>query len=294
MMSASDSNIGAVLIGFALNVYLFGVVSYQYLDYKTSKFDDPIWLRLTVLTLFIMDTALTAVEFYAVWYFTVENYTNPGVMEGTIWITPFSCVATAISSLIVQGFLIHRLYQFTRQLWLCVFLLLAALAASLCGMIDGAKIGLLVDMDKFAALIPLTTAWLATEAGVDIVIATVLSRALWRRKTGSTRTNTIINRCTVAAIQSGLFSSVFALAVVVAFLLSPDTYLYAIFAWPLGKIYSNSLLYTLVTRKELAKIAYGTSEAQDLGVFPTSTKISSIRIQQETVNDSTLTCSTAV
>ncbi|KAH8831664.1 hypothetical protein DL96DRAFT_1552932 [Flagelloscypha sp. PMI_526] len=269
------------------SIYLFGVVSYQYLDYVTLKFNDPIWIRTLVAILFVIDLSLSIVDFYGVWYFTVENYTNPIVMGETIWITPFCCVATAISSLIVQGFLIHRLYRLTSQYWLCAFLVLAAVAASVCGMIDSVRIAILVDMSRFAALVPLTTAWLVTEAGVDIIIAAyvlkyflaVLSRALWKSKTGSTRTNTIINRCIAASIQSGLFSSVFALGVVVAFLLSPDTYLYAIFAWPLGRIYSNSMLYTLVARKGLAKIAYGTSVAQN-------TRISSIQIKRETVTDS--------
>ncbi|KAH8796236.1 hypothetical protein DL96DRAFT_1541168 [Flagelloscypha sp. PMI_526] len=161
-------------------------------------------------------------------------------MTETIWVSPFCCVATAISALIVHGFLISQLYRLTRQFWLCVFLILAAAATAVCGIMDGVRIVFLVDIRKLTATVPLTITWLALEAGVDIVIAAVLSRALWRSKTGFARTNTIINRCIAASIQSGLFSSVFALGVMAAFLNSKNTYLYAIFAWPLGKIYSNA------------------------------------------------------
>ncbi|KAH8828947.1 hypothetical protein DL96DRAFT_1020332 [Flagelloscypha sp. PMI_526] len=85
----------------------------------------------------------------------------------------------------------------------------------------------------------------------------------------------------------GLFSSVFAMASLLIFIFSSKTYLYAIFAWPLIKTYSNSLLYTLVSRKELAVIAFGTGPALDIGAnsFPMSTQISSIRIKRETVTD---------
>ncbi|KAH8824758.1 hypothetical protein DL96DRAFT_1467635, partial [Flagelloscypha sp. PMI_526] len=82
-------------------------------------------------------------------------------------------------------------------------------------------------------------AWLSAVAGVDIVITVALSRALWRSKTGFPGTDTIINRCIRASIQSGLFSSVFALAGLAAFVFWGNTHANMIFGWPSGRIYSN-------------------------------------------------------
>ncbi|KAH8818698.1 hypothetical protein DL96DRAFT_1621742 [Flagelloscypha sp. PMI_526] len=146
---------------------------------------------------------------------------------------------------------------------------------------------MLIDITKFFTLIPLTTAWLAIESGVDIIITGVLSRALWRSRTGITRTNTIINRCIRAAIQSGLFPSVFAFLHFIVFFFWPYTYLYAIFHYPLGRIYSNSLIYSLVVRKELANIASApatTTGSNAFPVVPRATSIS-IRLHRETVSD---------
>ncbi|KAH8828948.1 hypothetical protein DL96DRAFT_1020331 [Flagelloscypha sp. PMI_526] len=113
-MGVFNATIGAILLGFSLNIYLSGIVSYQYMTYKNTEFNDPIWLRALVAILFVIDTSVSIVEFYAVWYFAVENYSNPSVFGNTIWITPFACVMTAIASLIVQAFWINRLYQLTR------------------------------------------------------------------------------------------------------------------------------------------------------------------------------------
>ncbi|KAH8789458.1 hypothetical protein DL96DRAFT_793252 [Flagelloscypha sp. PMI_526] len=148
--------------------------------------------------------------------------------------------------------------------------------------------GLVVDLTKLAPLIPWVIVWLAIEAAVDIVITAILSRALWRSRTGLARTNTVIHRCIKAAIQSGLFSSVFAFASLFTFALWNTTYLYTIFSWPLGRIYSYSLLYTLVIRKELSEIVYGASDAGDVRMnsFPTSLRISSVHFRQNTVADS--------
>ncbi|KAH8825036.1 hypothetical protein DL96DRAFT_156809 [Flagelloscypha sp. PMI_526] len=286
MMGAFDLTIGPLLLGFSIDLYLYGIVSYQYLAYKTMKFADPIWLRTLVALLFVVDTLQTSAEFYAIWYFAVENYTNPSVFGHIIWVTPLGGICTTISSITVQGFLIHRLHRLTKQFWLCIFLIFAASAASLFAVIDSIMVSILVDMTKFGALIPLSVAWLIIEAGVDIIITVVLSRALWRSKTGFTRTNTVVNRCVRASIQSGFFSSVFAIAIILAFAFWPSTYLFAIFGWPLGRIYSNSLLYTLVARRELSEIAYGTVEFRGTGSnsFPMSPQTRSIHSQRETVS----------
>ncbi|KAH8825033.1 hypothetical protein DL96DRAFT_1736847 [Flagelloscypha sp. PMI_526] len=286
-MGTFHLTIGALFLGSSFNIYIYGFVCHQYLAYKTMKFNDPSWLRALVAILFMMDTSQTIAELYSVWYYVVLNYMNPSALRDIIWVTPFCCAVTAVSALIVQGFLINRLYRFARQFWLCVLLILAAVVAFLLGIVASIKAGLLIDITKFVALVPLSIAWLAIEAGVDIIITVVLSKALWRSKTGFTRTNTIINRCIWAAIQSGLFSSVAAIAILVGVAFWTDTYLYVIFAWPLGRIYSNSLLHTLVARKEFAQIAYGTAEAGNAvsNSFPTSLQISSVQFRHDTITD---------
>ncbi|KAH8827508.1 hypothetical protein DL96DRAFT_1816474 [Flagelloscypha sp. PMI_526] len=247
------------------------------------EFNDPKWLQILVTLLFTLDTSQTIVEFYGVWYFAVENYTNPLTSE-IIWITIFCGVATITSTLTVQTFLINRFYQFTRQFWLSVFVVLVAIATSICALVDLIMAWLLRDFEKFAVLIPLNTAWLCIEASVDIVITVILSRALWKSKLGIRGTDTVINRSVRAAIQSGLFSSVFAVLVFLSFLFWPKTYLYAVFFWPLGRIYSNSLIYTLVARKELSKIASGTVEIRNTG--SNSFPMTPIRFLRDTAADS--------
>ncbi|KAH8829001.1 hypothetical protein DL96DRAFT_1023379 [Flagelloscypha sp. PMI_526] len=285
-MSPFSLTIGALLIGFSLNIYLYGLVSYQYVAYVTIKFDDPIWLRTLVAILFVIDTSETIVELYGLWYFAVENYANPSILADVTWVWPFCGVANSITALIVKGFFLRRLWGLTRQVWLCGFLALLAAGAFLCGVIASTKAGLLIDVTKFTPLIPLVIAWLAIEAGVDTIITVILSRALWRSKTGLARTNTVIHRCIRAAVQSGLFSSVCALASLLCFVFWTDTYVYVTPGWPLGRIYSYSLLYTLVIRKELSDIAYGTPDAGEARVnsFPMSLQISSVHFHQDTVD----------
>ncbi|KAH8827472.1 hypothetical protein DL96DRAFT_1250968 [Flagelloscypha sp. PMI_526] len=289
-MGAFDLTIGALLLGCSFNVYLYGLATYQYVTYATLGFDDPIWLRALVAILFAIDTSQTIIEIYGLWHLGVENYANPSVLTNVFWFWPFCGMAISVSAVIVQGFFLHRLQGLTRQVWLCGFLALLVTGVWLTGVITSIKSALLDDVIEFAPLVPLVTAWLALETGVDIIITVTLSRALWRSKTGMAATNTIIHRCIRAAVQSGLFPSVFAFACLLSFILWTDTYLYMIFGLPLGRIYSNSFLYTLIIRKELSRIIYGTSEAGPAGSnsFPTPHQISSVKFHRDTATDTTV------
>ena len=66
-----------------------------------------------------------------------------------------------------------------------------------------------------------------------------LSWVLSRSRTGFRRTDTVINRIIRGAVQTGLFVSLFALGDLFSFLLHRDTNLYAMFAYPMGRIYTN-------------------------------------------------------
>lgn len=68
----------------------------------------------------------------------------------------------------------------------------------------------------------------------------VLTFVLSRSKTGFDHTDSIINRLIRGAIQTGLFASIFALGDLFAFVfLRNTTTFYAMFAYPIGRIYTN-------------------------------------------------------
>ncbi|KAH8824027.1 hypothetical protein DL96DRAFT_1818725 [Flagelloscypha sp. PMI_526] len=287
-MGAFDLTIGPELVASGLNLYLYGVVSFQYLAYKTTKFNDPIWVRAIVAILFVIDTSQTIAELYIVWFHAVENFTNPSVIIKRIWAGPLISVGTAVSSFLVQGFLISRLWRLTRQHWLCTFLIFIAFGAALVGIANAVRTYTLTDITQIAALVPMAIVWLIIQVVIDITIAAVLCRALWPSKTGFTKTNTIVNRCIRAAIQSGLLCSLFAIGNLLVFVLRPRTYLYTIFKWPLGRIYSNALLYTLLARKVLAGIAQETADVRESepNSFAMTSQISPIQVHKETVTES--------
>ncbi len=66
-----------------------------------------------------------------------------------------------------------------------------------------------------------------------------LITVLLRSRTGFRRTDTVINRLIRGAIQTGFFVSLFAMADLFSFLFDQSSNLYAVFAMPIGRIYTN-------------------------------------------------------
>jgi len=92
---------------------------------------------------------------------------------------------------------------------------------------------------NFTPLVPFVTCWLGFQTCADLLITGVLALVLARARTGFRKTDTVINRLIRGAIQTGLFASLFALADLFSFVLHRDTNLYAMFAYPIGRIYTN-------------------------------------------------------
>jgi len=128
------------------------------------------------------------------------------------------------------------------------------------GLYAGIESGVIDQVKNFAPLTPFVICWLGFSTAADLSITAVLSIVLSRSRTGFRRTDTIVNRLIRGAIQTGLFASMFALADLFSFVLHRDTLLYAMFAYPIGRIYSNTLLDTLNSRVQLKVLAAGTVE----------------------------------
>ncbi|KAF8165218.1 hypothetical protein B0H34DRAFT_793633 [Crassisporium funariophilum] len=250
-MGAYDMIIGVLLLGLFFNTYLYGVVTYQFIVYHNTKFNDRLWIRSIVGVLFVLDTIHSAVAVYSGWEICVTNYGKPETLAFVSWTIPFTAVATAFAAFITQIFLGHRVLILTKNKPLAALIATLSIVGFIFGVYAGIYSGILQAVAKFGPLGPFVTVWLVFQTSADIVITASLSFVLSRSRTGFRRTDTIINRLIRGAVQTGMFASLFALADLYSFMLHRNTNLYAMFAYPLGRIYTNTLLDTLNARTAL-------------------------------------------
>ncbi|KAJ7913902.1 hypothetical protein B0H13DRAFT_2270994 [Mycena leptocephala] len=241
-MGEFDTSVGPVLLG------ILCLVTNEYLKYWNHKFKDPWWIRTIVIALFLVDTTHTGIGIYELWHLCVSNFSNPSIILVVDFSIPFTAIATSISSVLAQTFLGHRVFQLTKSKPLIVVLATLSTGGFISGCIAGVKSGIIKEVSKFKSIVPLVICWLTLLSSVDILITAVLTFVLIRSKTGFHRTDTIINRLIRGAIQTGLFVSIFALGDLFSFIFAGKTTFYAMFAYPIGRIYTNTLLNTLNAR----------------------------------------------
>ncbi|KAJ7691603.1 hypothetical protein B0H17DRAFT_1201020 [Mycena rosella] len=246
-----DTVVGVYLLGILLNTFLYGVVLAQFLTYFSTKSNDPLWMRVVVWSLLCTDTIHSAVEIYAAWEIGVVDFGNPARFASVSWTIPFTAVATSVAAIITQFFLAYRLWSLTKSKALVGIICASSVLGLIFGCISGVMSGIIKEVAKFGSIVPFVVLWLSFQSLSDFLITVSLITMLARWRTGFRRTDTIINRLIRGAIETGTFASAFALADLFSFVFCRKTNLYAMFAFPIGRIYTNTLLHTLNGRASL-------------------------------------------
>ncbi|KDR85756.1 hypothetical protein GALMADRAFT_234820 [Galerina marginata CBS 339.88] len=272
-MGDFDTTVGVLLLGIMFNTFLYGLVTYQFLVYRSTKFNDPLWIKAIVGILFAVDTLHSAVAVYAAWETCVTNYANPASLAVISWTIPFTAVATSVAAIFTQFFLGHRVYKLTKSSVIVGVIGIFSFLGFVFGVYAGVRSGIIKEVKNFAPLTPFVICWLGFQTAADMLITGVLSFVLARSRTGFRKTDTVINRLIRGAIQTGLFASLFALADLFSFVLHRNTNLYAMFAYPIGRIYTNTLLDTLNSRFELKQMSGTGNPTESAGDNVTTFKL---------------------
>ncbi|EIM84085.1 uncharacterized protein STEHIDRAFT_113280 [Stereum hirsutum FP-91666 SS1] len=151
----------------------------------------------------------------------------------------------------------HSVYLFTKNKPLGIVIVCFSFSSFICGMVAGIQSGMLgqlcglVRVALLGQISVVSLLWLVFQTTADITITVSLCWTLWHSRTGFRKTDSLIYRVMRGAIQTGLFVSIFALGDMFSFHFNPSTNLYAMFAYPIGRIYTNTLLDTLLSRREM-------------------------------------------
>lgn len=247
-------NLGPVLLGIFINTYLYGLVSYQYGAYFLTKFDDPLWIKSTVLSLFLLDTLHSAALVWMAWVYLIEGFNDFIGLMTPVWPYPFTIAVTALTAFLTQLFLSYRVYRLTKgKLWYAG-ITIAAAGTLILGFVCTVKAWQVKLSTQLIGIRPYISAWLGLEMALDIIICGVLLYTLSQSRTGFARSDTIIRRLMRAAVQTGSFAGVFAVITLILFFTKADTQLYSLFGMPISRVYSNTLMDTILCRGELRDI----------------------------------------
>ncbi|KDN41710.1 hypothetical protein RSAG8_07241, partial [Rhizoctonia solani AG-8 WAC10335] len=246
-MAILDTSLGAILIGTFLNVWLYGILVTQVTMYYSVYKSDATWVKLLVAWLMLLDTLNTIFDMGFVYRYSITLFGNFPAQLHSHWLFHLAPLMTVTIAATAQGFFVWRINRLTGCKWLSwgVGLVLAVQFAA--GAATTVAAFRVVDFTRFGELKLQISLWLVSSAVADTAITVILSWYLHAHRTGFSKTDGIITRIIRITVQTGLFTTVWALVDLIMYLAVPNS-LHLLFNLPLPKLYSNSLLSTLNAR----------------------------------------------
>ncbi|KIK55027.1 hypothetical protein GYMLUDRAFT_48227 [Collybiopsis luxurians FD-317 M1] len=253
----SPQLLGALEIGAFLSIFMFGIVVVQgHIYFKNCKADSRKLISFITLIL-LLELGHAVATAQAVWWATItiaDLVIKPGNGYDIAMCTLYSSIITFL----VKAYNINRIRHLTSKKRLAIigwFLTALDFASSLMVTYETFR-----DISREPDDFTLQRRWgwlittsLALEAGVDVFITVVMAYYLKKvvvmaRAHSMKRSVDLVNSLVLWTIETGLATSLAAVAAVICFHLMEFNYIWFAVYLPLAKLYSNSLLASLNAR----------------------------------------------
>jgi len=260
MVLSVDNTLGALFIAVVIASNLHGVSWVQAVYYFTHQ-NDSWHLKLLVSAVMIFDTIHQILISHGAYTYLVTNYDNPASLQYIVWSMEVEIFFNGFIAFLVQGFMTVRVWRLSnRNPYITAVILLLVLGEFGCvlaysGMSLSIKTFVEIDRLRYVSILINALA-----AAGDVLITAVLCILLNRSRTGFQRSDTLINNLILFAVNTGVFTSLCAIASLATFVVQPQTFLYIAFFFCMGRFYTNSLLATLNARKLILVASQGIRE----------------------------------
>ncbi|KAH9847849.1 hypothetical protein C2E23DRAFT_846782 [Lenzites betulinus] len=247
-----QNTFGAYLICTCIGCMLFGLTTHQTYRYYRLYPTDGFGLKTLVGILLGLDVLHTITAIHVCYYYLVTNYDNP-LSQGTgVWSIRLGIIETGLVILVAHCFYARRLFLLGNghifPVSIIGLLLLAEVGFSTAAT---AESFVQVSFEKFFKFQWLIWVILAVALLVDLVATSILTYYLRRSRTGFKRTDSMVDVLMVYAINTGLSTSVLTFAALICSIAASHTLIWAAITVPATKMYANSLLAVLNSRRSL-------------------------------------------
>ncbi|KAH9938836.1 uncharacterized protein BXZ73DRAFT_76339 [Epithele typhae] len=257
-LPALDNTFGALVIGTYIALIQYGWMLHQGYQYYSLYKDDMLMLKL-----------LVALVLY---YYLVSNYFNPLALQSAVWSIEMMGVTTVRSDILslsnyladademYQGatiffsqlFFLRRVYKFGRK-FIPIVIFVGLLLLSELGLATAASVDTFVNNTLHDS----NQSWM-NSAGVgicslaDSILTATLIYSLRRSRTGVHRTDSLIDLLILYAINTGMVTLIVNTLSFILALTMPNNLIYVAVDFIATKLYANTLLAVLVSRRYLA------------------------------------------
>ncbi|KZT73876.1 hypothetical protein DAEQUDRAFT_761828 [Daedalea quercina L-15889] len=240
----TNTTFGAAFIGFGCSCVLLGTLCSQMYHYFRRYPQDRTFYKCLVAVLWLLEVVDSVFIAYAVYFYlklgqsSRFDHARPMVTLG------------ATAGAIVKACFAMRVWRFSNNniVITTVILLLTfgQLAMACVYTVQSFKID---NLTKLADLKVIGTISLGMGVATDVVTALALCYFLRNLRTGYSKDDSLVNRLTLYALNTGVVTSAISLTTVVLYDIMPENFIFMGFYFVLSKLYANSFLATLNTRR---------------------------------------------
>ncbi|KZT67162.1 hypothetical protein DAEQUDRAFT_729399 [Daedalea quercina L-15889] len=250
-----------VLLGAVFSTFLFGINVSQFVKYATYGRQNPAWTHFIVALVFVTDTVQEVLAVYNVWFLSVQNFGNYDALVLPFWPTPVSLgILMAVIATVVQQYFIWHVKTFSQSWSLFGFLTLCSLASSVIALVNAILWLKSATIYTQRVQVCLTETSLGLVVFVNLVNAIVLLYYLLRHRSGFKRTDSAIRQLITSCVKTPLLNALVSLIDIVLYKITfPTTYTLMI-AYPMGRVYTLSLLALVNSQTSLREDWHGVTD----------------------------------
>jgi len=243
-----EVSLGMVLLGVIFSSGMFSLMLSQAYTYHRRFKKDPLSVKLVVLAVVVLNTVSMFFVGHAAWYYLVTT----GPRKRAVWSLNAELALSIIMSGLSETFLAFRVFKLSdRKYFLSAILFSLASLHFFSGEVAAIKLLLLGKSATFAdAKIP-TYLRLGSAALCDTSVAVSLCYFLHTKRTGLKRSDEIINYLMFLSLNSGLLTSLVAVAALITYVVVPHTWVYTALCFLISRLYATTFLCSLNSRRAL-------------------------------------------
>ncbi|KAG2031670.1 hypothetical protein BDR03DRAFT_972082 [Suillus americanus] len=249
-----NNTLGALQVGGAIMVFLFGIDTLQTYYYFKRYPNDRLWIKLLVVWIWLEEIGHTISVLTGMYLLTVTQFGQPDALAVTTMPAGYawSIIFSGSVGSIVEAFFAHRMYVLSKSWYLPSIAWALASFRFVGSMVAAAKVFGNISLDVFSTKWRwLITACFATGAGADLIVAGGLCYYIYREKRvaiGQT-TMRLLDRLLTYTIETGLVLSMSAVVILIIWGTTPHSFWwFGIFLF-YTEVFANCLMASLNTRR---------------------------------------------
>ncbi|PIL23076.1 hypothetical protein GSI_14384 [Ganoderma sinense ZZ0214-1] len=255
------ATIGVGYLGVVFTSVVYGITciqSFQYYRSPRAKTDVPL-IKFLVGGVWMLDTLQEVFAMHTFYFYLIENFDNPKGLLVPIWSIPAGILVNACVSFSVKMFFLMRIWKLSRNSYVTIIGAMVNAARLVMNLYYPIRSFFALNVNLMileVRLKPYGSSSLALEVACDLLISICMAYYLQRERRNALqrvdlphRSGDMLSRLIILTVATGTLSTLIAMADLVAYLTSPDTFYVLFFNFLIAKLDANALLTSLNSRE---------------------------------------------